>query len=155
MGKECWLRVEELLPDNGDRVLIWSRGREGVLLAEYTISNWWLEDGHGRWSKEWEVTHWMPLPPSPFLPVEGGKRRAIVGYWGLTRVLRCDILSVMRRTTIHLGDVDREAIKVVRERYGLPSNSGAIRMAIRLLAATPPQPPAEKREGEWARHLKK
>ena len=40
----------------------------------------------------------------------------------------------MRRTTIWLADLDKEAIAKIREVYGLESDSTAIRFALRLLA---------------------
>ncbi len=40
----------------------------------------------------------------------------------------------MKRTTIWLGDEDREAIRTVRHRYGVASDSDAIRLALRILA---------------------
>ena len=41
----------------------------------------------------------------------------------------------MRRiTTIRLDDADRQAIAVIRQRYGVASDSDAIRLALRLLA---------------------
>ena len=40
----------------------------------------------------------------------------------------------MRRTTIWLADLDKEAIVKIREIYGFESDSTAIRFALRLLA---------------------
>lgn len=40
----------------------------------------------------------------------------------------------MRRTTIFLGDEDREAIRTIQARYGVSSDSDAIRLALRVLA---------------------
>jgi Arc/MetJ family transcription regulator len=42
----------------------------------------------------------------------------------------------MKRTTIHLADADRIAIKTIRERYGMDTDSAAIRLALRILATT-------------------
>jgi Arc/MetJ family transcription regulator len=39
-----------------------------------------------------------------------------------------------KRTTIWLDDGDRAALATVRERYGVASDSDAIRLAVRLLA---------------------
>ncbi len=39
-----------------------------------------------------------------------------------------------KRTTIWLDDADREAIATIRERYGVASDSDAIRLAVRLVA---------------------
>jgi hypothetical protein len=39
-----------------------------------------------------------------------------------------------KRTTIWLDDADRTAITTIRERYGVASESDAIRLAVRLLA---------------------
>jgi Arc/MetJ-type ribon-helix-helix transcriptional regulator len=39
-----------------------------------------------------------------------------------------------KRTTIWLDEADRAAIAAIRERYGVASDSDAIRLAVRLLA---------------------
>lgn len=39
-----------------------------------------------------------------------------------------------KRTTIWLDDADRTAIATIRARYGVASESDAIRLAVRLLA---------------------
>src|SRR5262249_48624557 len=43
------------------------------------------------------------------------------------------------RTMIYLSDDDRHALAVLRARYGLATNSQAIRFALRTFAALPPQ----------------
>jgi Arc/MetJ family transcription regulator len=40
----------------------------------------------------------------------------------------------MKRTTIFLGDVDRTAIQTIKDRYGVSSDSDAIRLALRVMA---------------------
>ena len=40
----------------------------------------------------------------------------------------------MKRTTIFLGDADRNAIQVIKDRYGISSDSDAIRLALRVIA---------------------
>jgi hypothetical protein len=40
----------------------------------------------------------------------------------------------MRRTSIFLGDEDREAIRTIQARYGVSTDSDAIRLALRVLA---------------------
>lgn len=40
----------------------------------------------------------------------------------------------MQRTSIFLGDKDRAAIRVIQERYGVSTDSDAIRLALRVLA---------------------
>lgn len=40
----------------------------------------------------------------------------------------------MKRTTIFLGDVDREAIRTIQMRFGVSTDSDAIRLALRILA---------------------
>jgi hypothetical protein len=40
----------------------------------------------------------------------------------------------MKRTTIWLEDRDREAMRRIRERWGLGTDSDAIRVAVRTLA---------------------
>ena len=37
-------------------------------------------------------------------------------------------------TTIRLTETDREAIRCIKERYGLSSDASAIRLALRILA---------------------
>jgi Arc/MetJ family transcription regulator len=39
-----------------------------------------------------------------------------------------------KRTTIWLDEADRAALVTIRERYGVASDSDAIRLALRLLA---------------------
>jgi Arc/MetJ family transcription regulator len=39
-----------------------------------------------------------------------------------------------KRTTIWLDDADRAAIVTIRQRYGVASDSDAIRLAVRLVA---------------------
>lgn len=40
----------------------------------------------------------------------------------------------MRRTSIFVGDEDRAAIRAIRQRYGVSTDSDAIRLALRVLA---------------------
>lgn len=40
----------------------------------------------------------------------------------------------VQRTSIFLGERDREAIRVIQERYGVSTDSDAIRLALRILA---------------------
>ncbi len=42
-----------------------------------------------------------------------------------------------KRASIFLADTDRAAIQTVRERYGLSTDSDALRLAVRILAASP------------------
>ena len=58
--------------------------------------------------------------------------------------------STMKRTTIHLADVDRDAIKIIRERYGVDTDSAAIRLALRILAAASLQISEPKETAEAA-----
>lgn len=44
------------------------------------------------------------------------------------------IYFFVKRTTIFLGDEDREAIRTIRQRYGVSTDSDAIRLAVRVLA---------------------
>lgn len=41
-----------------------------------------------------------------------------------------------KRTNVWLDDKDRAAIKEIRKRYGLPTDAAAIRLALRILAAS-------------------
>lgn len=44
------------------------------------------------------------------------------------------IYKNVQRTSIFLGDRDREAIRAIQERYGVSTDSDAIRLALRVLA---------------------
>lgn len=44
------------------------------------------------------------------------------------------IYNHVQRTSIFLGDRDREAIRAIQERYGVSTDSDAIRLALRILA---------------------
>ncbi len=46
----------------------------------------------------------------------------------------CYTRYMKKRTTIWLDDTDRAALAKVRERYGVATDSDAIRLALRLLA---------------------
>lgn len=62
----------------------------------------------------------------------------------------------MKRTTIFLGEADRTAIQAIKDRFGISSDSDAIRLALRVIAGVPnPQllllpraetPPVEEQE---------
>lgn len=43
----------------------------------------------------------------------------------------------MKRTTIFLGDADRIAIQAIKDRFGISSDSDAIRLALRVIASVP------------------
>ena len=45
--------------------------------------------------------------------------------------------SAMKRTTIFLGDADRIAIQAIKDRFGISSDSDAIRLALRVIAGVP------------------
>jgi hypothetical protein len=40
----------------------------------------------------------------------------------------------MKRTTIHLAEVDRAAIALIKQRFGVSSDSDAIRPSVRIVA---------------------
>lgn len=47
-------------------------------------------------------------------------------------------MSMMKRKLIWLDEVlDKEAIRIIREKYGCESDSAAMRLALRVLAASP------------------
>jgi Arc/MetJ family transcription regulator len=46
----------------------------------------------------------------------------------------CYTQSMRKRTTIWLDDADRAAIATIRQRYGVASDSDAIRLALRVVA---------------------
>lgn len=43
----------------------------------------------------------------------------------------------MKRTSVFLAKEDRDAIEVIKSRYGVSTDSDAIRLAIRVLAESP------------------
>ncbi len=45
--------------------------------------------------------------------------------------------DAMKRTTIFLGDADRTAIQAIKDRFGISSDSDAIRLALRVIAGVP------------------
>ena len=51
-------------------------------------------------------------------------------------VALCYTLDMKKRTTIWLDETDRTAIAAIKERYGMATDSDAIRLALRLLAAS-------------------
>ena len=53
-----------------------------------------------------------------------------------------------KRTTIYLDDADREAIALIKQAYGVTSDSDAIRLALRLLAGKTPENKRDERKGE-------
>ena len=64
--------------------------------------------------------------------------------------------SIMKRTTIWVNKQDREAIQIIRDRYGLSSNSSTIRFALRILAhpfGGDPRTEAERDLDEWQREV--
>lgn len=40
----------------------------------------------------------------------------------------------MKRTTIFLGEADKTAIQAIKDRFGISSDSDAIRLALRVIA---------------------
>jgi hypothetical protein len=46
----------------------------------------------------------------------------------------CYTSAVKKRTTIWLDEADRAAVATIKARYGVASDSDAIRLAVRLLA---------------------
>ena len=43
----------------------------------------------------------------------------------------------MNRTSVFVGPEDRAAIEIIKQRYGVATESDAIRLALRVLAASP------------------
>lgn len=63
-----WISVKDRLPEKGVEVLVWSWHTK--------LTRVWTLDEGGVWEDEYgylqdfeDVTHWMPIPPTP----EGGK----------------------------------------------------------------------------------
>ncbi len=71
-----WISVNDRLPENDDRVLVWeNKTYPRVLPPEYGYCNFahydgtWTDDDMKDYNNnsDWTVTHWMPLPPPPTL----------------------------------------------------------------------------------------
>ena len=70
-----WISVDERLPSDGKRVLVYAeaRGEEPVMIVTYyshNIYNSGMADWHEPWvgfftAFDYNVTHWMPLPDAP------------------------------------------------------------------------------------------
>ena len=62
-----WISVEERLPDEGERVIIWHPDRT-VSTSTFHFGRWW--DRHG-YHIGFRVVYWMPLPEPPKEDVHG------------------------------------------------------------------------------------
>ena len=63
----------------------------------------------------------------------------------------------VHRTSIYLGEEDRAAIRTIQQRYGVSTDSDAIRLALRVLArardlALAPLPPKQSEHGKRVFH---
>ena len=56
-----WIPVSERLPEEEQRVLVWSQSN-GLHIAYLDLWQQWrdADDNHGK-----KITHWMPLPKPP------------------------------------------------------------------------------------------
>ena len=72
---ENWISINDRLPENDDRVLVWeNKTYQHVLPPEYGYCIWAYYDA-GKWldenmveynnNSDWTITHWMPEPPPP------------------------------------------------------------------------------------------
>jgi hypothetical protein len=82
---------------------------------------------------------------------------AIPGFSPSSPPLACRIslwyTSSMRKlTTIRLDEADRAAIATIKERYGVASESDAIRLALRLLAESKRVDIRERSDGKREQH---
>jgi Arc/MetJ family transcription regulator len=69
----------------------------------------------------------------------------------LERMALCYTRCMRKRTTIWLDEADRAAVATVRERYGVATDSDAIRLALRLLAESARvrvEPASNKRDSQ-------
>ena len=58
-----WILIEERLPEENQRVLIWCPERENIYCAIYKNKQWWRYNGISLNKIEFQViTAWMPLP---------------------------------------------------------------------------------------------
>lgn len=73
---ENWISVNDRLPEDDDRVLVWeNKTYQRVLPPEYGYCIFahydgkWLDENMSDYNNnsDWTVTHWMPLPPPPTL----------------------------------------------------------------------------------------
>ena len=58
-------------------------------------------------------------------------------------------MSKKQRTSIYLDEQDRQAIQVIKERYGITSESDVIRFALRLIAREEGKPHVPDATGEY------
>ena len=78
MEKNKWIRCEDRLPELREEVLIYAIGKEDAFSPIIAISELYIfkllpfSNGTLEWrdpwdyfSKNYEVTHWMPLPDAP------------------------------------------------------------------------------------------
>ena len=60
-----WISVEDKLPQEKVRVLLFDNGGFGIMSGRLGSAGWYLE---GDLDKYANVTHWMPLPEPPEQP---------------------------------------------------------------------------------------
>jgi hypothetical protein len=60
---DCWISTKDSLPEAREEVLIHHK-EIGVFEAFFTDDGYWETDS-GWWSRQRDVTHWMPLPEPP------------------------------------------------------------------------------------------
>ena len=67
-----WISVDDMLPDNGNRVLVFIGSCYECITIGDTLSDsdgsWLIDnslDEFGHSYVTWDVTHWMPLPEPP------------------------------------------------------------------------------------------
>jgi len=68
-----WVSVEEKLPEDRQRVLTYLAELQQILLHTYyewdTVeASWWIGE-HFFALKHGRITHWMPLPEKPYIPI--------------------------------------------------------------------------------------
>lgn len=63
VGKDAWISTKDRLPEVRKDVIIHHK-ECGVFEAFFTDDGYWETDS-GWWSRQKEVTHWMPLPKPP------------------------------------------------------------------------------------------
>ena len=61
VGECCWIPVSERVPEEEQRVLVWSQSN-GLHIAYLDLWRQWrdADDNYGK-----KITHWMPLPEPP------------------------------------------------------------------------------------------
>ena len=66
LNKPTWISTKDRLPEDGERVLIYTKYEDIIVAKYYSLRGVWRspEDVEEEYTNN-EVTHWMPLPKPP------------------------------------------------------------------------------------------